>query len=315
MQDMGVSYTGNSESRVGIDINNLGQAVVTSAEGVPFVYQDGVVTNINNWLRPEVLDLGYTITEAKGINDRGQIIAQGTLDGSERGFLLNPTFQEVNRNINVGNISTFGETVLLEGAEVYLDGSSIVTQGGNITFDGKTKVNSNLIIDSSVTEDEVIAGGGDITFTGTLDSASAGINNLRLQGGTGNILFSDAVGAEATFNNINILGAKTVAAQADITANNLIKFNTTEDINVQNITSENGRVVFNSQQKSITAKHITSGSEEGDNILLQAGDSISVSNLSANELGIVKLASGTYLEEDPGVIGNIITASIIGKKT
>lgn len=233
MKDMGVSYTGNPESRVGIDINNLGQAVITSAEGEAFVYQDGVVTNINNWLRPEVLDLGYTITEAKGINDRGQIIAQGTYDNSERGFLLNPTFQEVNRNIKVGKISTFGETVLLEGAEVYLEGKTIVTQGGNITFDGKTKVNRNLTINSSVTEDEVITDGGNITFTNTVD----GNQNLTLKAGTGNILFSDVVGSNATFSDVAVEGAGSVTINNDLAINGNLSLEVINDITTANLSA------------------------------------------------------------------------------
>ena len=244
MKDMKVSYVGDPESRVGIDINNLGQAVVTSAEGIPFVYQNGVATNLNDWLRPEVMDLGYTVTEAKGINDRGQIIAQGTLEDSERGFLLNPTFQAVNRNINVGNISTFGETVLLEGAEVYLEGKSIVTQGGEITVDGATKVSSNLTINSSVTEDEVIIDGGDITFIGTLDGVSAGSNNLRLQAGTGNLFFSETVGGEATLRNINVLGADIVTANADITSDQLVKINATGSVAAGSIDTEGSYVAI-----------------------------------------------------------------------
>ena len=59
---------------------------------------------------------------------------------------------------------------------------------------------------------------------------------------------------------------------------------------------------------------ITSGNEERDNIVLQAGDSINAGNLSGNELGIVNLVSGTFGEEDPSLVGDIATESITGKR-
>ncbi|MEO1005728.1 MAG: hypothetical protein AAFW67_07730, partial [Cyanobacteria bacterium J06638_38] len=192
----------------------------------------------------------------------------------------------------------------------------ITTQGGEITFDGATTVDGNLIIDSSVTEDEVITGGGDITFTHTLDAASAGNGNLRFKAGTGNILFGETVGGEAAFKRINVVDADIVTANADISGDQLVRINATRDIVTQNITAENGRVVVSSKEKSISALDITSGNEEKDNIVLEAGDSVTVKNLLANELGIVRIASGTYLEQDEAanVVGDITTESITGKR-
>ncbi|MEL6438902.1 MAG: hypothetical protein AAFQ80_06575 [Cyanobacteria bacterium J06621_8] len=254
MKDLGISYTGDPEKRDGIDINNLGQAVVTSAAGEPFVYQDGVVTNINDWLRPEVTDLGYTVTEAKGINDRGQIIAQGTLAGSDRGLLLNPTFKLVNRNINVGNISTFGETVVLEGAEVYLEGESVTTQGGIIESNGKTIVNRNLVIDSSITDDsvgnpdaesidsvdsesEVTIAGGDITFSDTLNSNSAGEQSLTIKAGAGELEFAGEIGDESPLFDLMVEGAGKLTADGDLTVGNELHLEVINEITMANITA------------------------------------------------------------------------------
>ena len=302
-----------------IDINDLSQIVFTSSttatspsfyyQDTAFIYQNEELTNLN-----DLVDSNWNITSAEGINNNGQIVGQATFQGQNRGVILNPIQTPNDDYINIGNISTFGDTVVLQGNEITLTGNAITTNGGEITFDGATTVNGNLTIDSSVTEDEVITDGGNITFTGTVDADSAGTGNLRFQAGTNNILFEDTVGGEATFNNINVLGADLVTATADITSDQVIRINSTGDIVTQNITSENGRVVLSSEQKSISTLDITSGSEEGDNIVLQAGDSIDAVNLYSNELGIVKLVSGTYLEENPSVVGDITTASITGKR-
>ena len=204
-----------------IDINNNGVAV-----GNVFTYDinKDIAINLNAVTESED---DIVLRSARGINDRGQVAATGYYaDDSERidnAFLLNPRFAEpeLDDYININNISTFGDTVLLQGNEITLTGNAITTQGAEITFDGAITVNSNLIIDSSVTEDEVIAGGGDITFTNTLD----GSQNLTLKAGTGNILFSDVVGSNATFFDIAVEGAGSVTINNDLAINgNRTKF-------------------------------------------------------------------------------------------
>ena len=317
MTDLGIlpGHLGGSEARA---INDLSQIVgfcQTSIDGSyaesGFVYQDGQMYDLNN-LIPE--DSGWVIEHPEAINNQGQIVGFGKQGYRKKAFLLDPIITASETKVTVSNISTFGDTVLLQGDEITLIGNAITTNGGEITLNGATTVNSNLTIDSSVTEDEVIIGGGDITFTGTLDAASAGSGNLRLQAGTGNIFFGDAVGGETTFENINILGADIVTANADITSDEVVRINATGDVVTQNIISDNGRVVLSSQQKSISTLDITSGSEERDNIILEAGDSVSTRNLSANELGVVRIASGQYLEEDSTVVGDVTTESITGRQ-
>ena len=312
IQSLGVLTGGNNS--IAYDINDLGKIVGSSNSSIgnrAVLYDDGKIVDLNDWIEP---DDGIILKQARAINNQGQIVGHGKVGNLMTAFLLNPIYGASNSKITVGNISTFGDTVLLQGNEITLSGNAITTNGGEITFDGKTKVNGNLTISSSVTEDEVITDGGDITFTGTVDAASAGSGNLRLQAGTSNVLFEDTVGNEATFRNINVLGADIVTATADITSDQVIRINATGDIVTQNITSDNGRVVFSSEQKSISTLDITSGKEEKDNIVLQAGDSISTRNLSANELGVVRIASGQYLEEDSTVVGDITTESITGKQ-
>ncbi|MEM7592096.1 MAG: hypothetical protein AAF383_11365 [Cyanobacteria bacterium P01_A01_bin.83] len=317
MQDMGISYMGDPEKREGIDINNLGQVVVTSAAGEPLIYQDGVVTNVNDWLRPEVLSLGYTVTEAKGINDRGQIIAQGTFEGSPRGFLLNPTFQLVNRNINVGNISTFGETVLLEGAEVYLEGESITTQGGSIEFNGKTIVDNNLVIDSSITDDsvgnpdaesidsldsesEVTVAGGNITFTDTVNSNSAGDQSLTIKVGAGELQVAGEIGDESPLFDLMVEGAGLLSVNGDITVDNELHLEVINEITTANITTAGlANISLGTVGEDIFASNgdVTSGNIEAlslsvsNNGNFTAGD-VTTSDGGINVISLKELAVG-----------------------
>lgn len=330
MKDMGIPYTGDPEKRDGIDINNVGQAVVTSSAGEPFIYQDGVVTNVNDWLRPEYISSGYTVTEAKGINDLGYIIAQGTLNGVNHGFLLVPTFKNVNRNINVGNISTFGETVLLEGAEVYLEGESIVTQGGNIESNGKTIVNNNLVIDSSITNESVgnpnadsvnsqsgvKVAGGDILFTDTVNTNSTGEQNLTLKAGAGDIAFKNTVGDTNPVFNLTVEGAGSLTTTGkDLTVDNELKLEVINDIATANISAQGlsdislgtiGEEIFASTGNVTTGNIDTLGLEVSNNGSLTAGnittsngdlDVISLNQLTVGQLtatkGSISLISGT----------------------
>ncbi|MEM7590151.1 MAG: hypothetical protein AAF383_01275 [Cyanobacteria bacterium P01_A01_bin.83] len=304
----------NITSTAAYDINNLGQIVgsrtirigsFAQSQSRGFFYDNGRFVDLRGFQQP------------KKINDQGQIIVN-ELIGRVGSFLLNPVYAESNSKIKIGNISTFGDSVLLQGDEITLTGQAITTAGGEIKIDGATTTERNLTIDNSVIEDEVITDGGDITFTGTLDNS--GTNNLRLQAGTGNILFGDVVGGEATFNNIIVFGANTVTAEADITSNGRIKINATEDITAKNITSETGNVKLISEEKSITTEDITTKNPEGKNIVIEAIEGIDVANLDTGELGVVRITSGEIvendtetLEDDTVIVGDISTKSITGK--
>jgi len=72
-------------------VNISGQVVGTSftpAGEAAFIYQDGVLTDLNQLLPA---GSGWQLAAAIEINDAGQIVGQGTHDGEGRGFLLTPT--------------------------------------------------------------------------------------------------------------------------------------------------------------------------------------------------------------------------------
>jgi probable HAF family extracellular repeat protein len=72
-------------------INSFGQIVGTAGVGSiahAFLDRDGVLVDLNDLL-PE--DSGWTLTDATGINDAGQIVGQGTNpDGQSHAYLLTP---------------------------------------------------------------------------------------------------------------------------------------------------------------------------------------------------------------------------------
>jgi probable HAF family extracellular repeat protein len=75
------------------DINNSGQIVGASygtgfASSHAFVYSDGVMRDLNSFLPT---GSGWELLEARGINNSGQIVGYGKLDGKYHAFLMTPT--------------------------------------------------------------------------------------------------------------------------------------------------------------------------------------------------------------------------------
>ncbi|PYS11765.1 MAG: hypothetical protein DMG15_16715 [Acidobacteria bacterium] len=72
-------------------INNLGQAVGASDSSVSeqrsVLFDGGRVIDLNT-LIPS--GMGWFLTEARDINDSGQIVGTGIFNGHERAFLLSP---------------------------------------------------------------------------------------------------------------------------------------------------------------------------------------------------------------------------------
>ncbi len=72
---------------IGTALNNHDQIV-----GNGWLYSDGTVSTLNSLIPA---GSGWNLTQALGINDSGQIVGTGTLDGQTRAFLLSPTVQPV----------------------------------------------------------------------------------------------------------------------------------------------------------------------------------------------------------------------------
>ncbi len=65
----------------------VGTATDTNGQPTAFVWQNHKLTNLNNLVPYKK---GWVLTDAKAINDRGQIVGQGKYNGRSRAFLLSP---------------------------------------------------------------------------------------------------------------------------------------------------------------------------------------------------------------------------------
>jgi probable HAF family extracellular repeat protein len=97
MTDLGVlPGTTNSSAR---DVNDAGQVVgsCTGGGGRGFIWHNGVMRDLNALIPP---GSGVTISIAWGINDAGQIVCNGSLQGHGVGILLTPIPQPIPADLN-----------------------------------------------------------------------------------------------------------------------------------------------------------------------------------------------------------------------
>ncbi|MDZ8186202.1 MAG: hypothetical protein RMX96_15275 [Nostoc sp. ChiSLP02] len=99
LQDLGRLRPTDSFS-VGLGINNLGQVVgfsgnnndffTTDSNGLrAFLYSDNTLYDLNDLIAPGS-NPGFTLTAASAINNKGQIVGRGAVNGELRAFLLTP---------------------------------------------------------------------------------------------------------------------------------------------------------------------------------------------------------------------------------
>lgn len=84
--------TAGAISVAGGAVNDLNQVVgyLLFGNGAPdngFLYSDGTMVDLNTLLPP---DSGWDLTSALDINDHGQIVGAGEIDGQEHAYLLSP---------------------------------------------------------------------------------------------------------------------------------------------------------------------------------------------------------------------------------
>jgi probable HAF family extracellular repeat protein len=89
IKDLGVLPNGSQSMAEGM--NSWGQVVGTGDVGQPnvlihaFLYSNGKMYDLNSLIPP---NSGWVIQDAKGINDKGEIAATGTLNGTQHALLL-----------------------------------------------------------------------------------------------------------------------------------------------------------------------------------------------------------------------------------
>ena len=247
----------SSESVVGKLDNN-------GANAHAFRYSNGTMQDLNN-LIPS--GLGWTLQDARDINDSGQIAGNGSLNGQTHAFLLTPSATPT-AGITVGNISTAGGPVILQGPAIALTGSSIASNGGYISLAGPVVLNSDVSANS---------GGGNISFFNGID----GRQQLTLNAGSGHVLINGAVGSSKPLSGLAVNSADSV---------------TTNSINVN---GTNGGEIRLTSSGDITTTGIFSsmGSDgTGGNITLEAAGNITTNSILSNAFngsgGNISLVSG-----------------------
>ena len=200
--------------------------------------------------------------------------------------------------------------------KINLTGDKVGTQGGNITFDGPTILNSTL--GATAFNSTANSKSGDITFKNTVDSNSAGTSSLNLTAGFGNTTFNKAVGSSAALKDLTVNSAKTISAKGDITSNCDITLQAIDNIATASLsTNDSGKVNISlgkiGTQKYNSKGDVTTGSisaklvdilsdrrfkaqgdlkTNGGDVNITALKDIAVHNITANNGGI-SLASGT----------------------
>jgi len=89
MKNLGTLPGGTQSFAYGIDDRGrvVGASDAKDSPLAAFIYSDGVMQDLNKLIPA---DSGWLLTEAKGINQSGQIVGYGFLDGERRAFLLTP---------------------------------------------------------------------------------------------------------------------------------------------------------------------------------------------------------------------------------
>ena len=133
LQDIGTLGGTGSTAR---DINNHGQVVGTSLDNNSsqraFLWENGVLTDLNTLLPA---NSGWQLTDARLINDNGQIVGEGLYQGESASFLLSLGSDENEPPVaNAGPDQSFACRVSQE--QVTLDGSgSSDPDGDALTFE------------------------------------------------------------------------------------------------------------------------------------------------------------------------------------
>ena len=118
--DLGV-LTGFDDS-YGYSINSLGAAVGDlyasgSMTYNAFLYQGGMLFNLNTLVSNGT---GWTLENAFGINDAGQIVGDGLINGETHAFLLTPTLVTATATPEPDARLVFGFGALMVGCAVFL---------------------------------------------------------------------------------------------------------------------------------------------------------------------------------------------------
>ncbi|UYV13421.1 MAG: filamentous hemagglutinin N-terminal domain-containing protein [Phycisphaera sp.] len=134
----------------------------------------------------------------------GNVTLRNTLDTNLAASSTDDTFDITAPTVTVAGTLAAGNGVVLDGDAVLSADLSAGTGGVRIT--GATAVSNDVGVSTT--------GGGDIEFSGVVDGAVAGANDLDLSAGTGSITLGDDVGGTTRLGGFTINSANDVNATA-----------------------------------------------------------------------------------------------------
>lgn len=129
MTDLG-SLNGGFTSAYGI---NTSGAIVGESSDNAFVYSNGKMSNLNSLL-DSTTQAGTVLQAAEAINNKGQIVANGTLNGAATGFLLTPKLVTITttQTPTIAPPSQHGQLLVFNGANGW--SSSVLPQQNENTI-------------------------------------------------------------------------------------------------------------------------------------------------------------------------------------
>jgi probable HAF family extracellular repeat protein len=142
-------------------INDLGQVV-----GGKYLWQNGTLTDLNTLIDPAS---GWVITSTSDINDNGQIVGQGTLDGQGHCFLMDPVDPSGTASFSVNGFAsptTAGATGSFTTTALDSSGAPATGYTGTVYF---TSSDPQASLPSAYTF--TMADAGVHTFSATLKTA------------------------------------------------------------------------------------------------------------------------------------------------
>jgi probable HAF family extracellular repeat protein len=239
MQGLG-TLGGSYDTAMGI--NDSTQIVGVSAGGAgganAFLWEDGEMKNLNDLIDPES---GWVLRVAFAINNKGQIVGHGQLNGQVRGFLLTPidcylvnSTGDTPNKPGSGDICDTGSTTGTDSPECTLRAaieaanasgkkycivfdlpdnedtvtpqSSLPAMQGTGSIDGSVKNDKKAIIDGSLAGSEVngLVIEGDSIKVNNLAIRSFEGYGIKIDGGTGHELTGNEIGYDDDLEELNL---------------------------------------------------------------------------------------------------------------
>ncbi len=152
--DLGLLSGGSNSFAFGLNNSNSVVGTASSVSGThAFLWQGGFINDLNDLINPSS---GWELREAWGINDSGQIVGWGVVEGRDHAFLLTPTVASTGAS---GSSITAANTLTSQLTMAPLVGSLTVTitnPVNNATFLVPTNITINATTsDSSGTVTQV----------------------------------------------------------------------------------------------------------------------------------------------------------------